>query len=241
MAERQFSVLISCCGFCSDLALRAVNSVIDNSATGRSEERRFDLHVAAADTDALDTLRELLDKGCIDTLLQMQQDVHECRLRRLLIDAASTEYALWFSQDSRLLEGWEPELLRFIEANRPFDVAAKLWPVTAVVRQDPVYLEFLRSRSWYVNEELENCDGPYIVGGMHIFRPAFLLQHNFPDRAMLHDYEDGLLGDLLWQQKGRLVGFPPALLEKIKIMDVAAPQKKSSKDCFLPIDPPAGN
>ena len=217
----RFSILIGCYGDFPQYSLRAVRSILNGRTLSKGKERNFDLHVGANHCGAqtLRELRKLYDEGSIDTLIESSKNINKCPMKRLLIDRIETEFGVWFDDDSHALAGWNAALLEFIEQHPDVDVAGQLYEMQRTRR----YRQFLQQRPWFVNEELWIADtrtsSHFATGGLYLFRAAFVRRHNYPDKGIIKRFDDLLLGDLITQQRGKLLPFSEKLLAKLRISD----------------------
>jgi Glycosyl transferase family 2 len=212
----RLSVLVGCYGNWPGYSLRAVESLIHHSTF----RERLDIYVGCNESSAeiLAVLRQHLDAGRIHALVESRRNINKDPMMRVLLDLCETEYMLWLDDDSHVQPGWDEHLFRFIETQRPFDVAGHVFFIS---NRSPDYANFLRTRPWYVSREREVEPIWFATGGLFMARAAWLRRHDFPDRAMVKKQDDILLGDLLQQQGGVLKDFAtaPGLQERIRISD----------------------
>jgi hypothetical protein len=212
------SVLIGCYGNFPEYSLRAVESVVQ-----RDEREQIEVHVGcnACGARTIARLRELLDAGDIDTLIESRRNLNKDPMMRLLVDLSRAPYVLWMDDDSHLLPGWASPFLEFLGKQKPFDCAGHIF----YWHKDDYYRGFLTRRPWYLDEDsyLEPSDHAqrtwFATGGLFLARAQYLRQHNFPDRRMIKGQDDILLGDLISQQHGRLVGFSDEIMQHVRISD----------------------
>lgn len=185
------------------------------------------------------TLRILVDAGTLDALVECPNNINKDPMMRVLIELATTPYVLWMDDDSHVLPGWDTELLRFIQASHPFDVAGHVF---FIGRHSPPLRDFLRKRPWFVSEELIAEPIWFATGGFFVARTTFLRTHQFPDRAMVKRADDVLLGDLLQQQKGVLKDFGKdrAIMDRIRISDGNRRGAGEGDDGWLAVNPLTG-
>jgi hypothetical protein len=139
-------------------------------------------------------------------------------MMRVQLEMCETEYALWMDDDSHVLPGWDEQIIRFIDANRPFDAAGA---VHFIRKRSPELTNFLRERPWYKSPEFEREPIFFPVGGLFLVRVEWLRKHRFPDAAMVKKLDDVLLGELISQQNGILRNFATdrAVMERLRIDD----------------------
>ncbi|MCO6430160.1 MAG: hypothetical protein J5J00_04810, partial [Deltaproteobacteria bacterium] len=208
----KFSILLCCFGDYPHFAQRALVNII--AARNSSP---FPVHVGMNDCGMITTnyLRGLYDAGSIDTLIESRSNINKDPMMRLLLDRTQTEYIVWLDDDSYFGPDWHKELCRFIDSSGRFDVAGKL----ATCARTPAYERFLTARPWYVDSSRFSTDTKHVsrfaLGGLFVARTAFLREHNFPDKAMVKKHDDMLLGDLVEQQRGKLVPFSHELREQV--------------------------
>jgi hypothetical protein len=168
--------------------------------------------------EILAAFRKYLDEGCIEALVECRRNINKDPMMRVLLEMCETEYALWMDDDSHVLPGWDEYLLRFIEANRPFDAAGHMY---YSCERSAESRRFLRARPWYTSPALEREPVTFPTGGLFLARVDWLRKHQFPDRAMIKREDDILLGDLICQQGGVLRDFASDrdLMDRIRISD----------------------
>jgi hypothetical protein len=93
------SVLIGCYGDHPEYSLRAVASVLQADC-----RERLEIHVGcnACGDATRRRLREWLDSGQIDSLIECRRNINKDPLMRLLVDLACAPYVLWMDDDSHL-------------------------------------------------------------------------------------------------------------------------------------------
>jgi hypothetical protein len=237
MDSQLLSVLVGCYGNHPEYSMRAVESVV-NHATDRSA---FKVYVGcnACCPQTVAALRSLLDRGGIDALAESPGNINKDPMMRVLLEFATTPYVLWMDDDSHVLPGWDTELLRFIRASHPFDVAGHVFFIS---NHSPPLRDFLRKRPWFVSEERVSEPIWFATGGFFVASAAFLRIHHFPDRAMIKRADDVLLGDLLQQQKGVLRDFGKdrAIMDRIRISDGNRRGAGEGADGWLAVNPLTG-
>lgn len=208
--EKQFSVLIGTYGNFPQYSIRAVKSVLD-------PKRNYDIHVGCSECcpETRKALRQLLDEEKIDSLLESRQNINKDPMMRLLIDRSMTPYVLWLDDDSHVKGEWASILEKFIPGNE-FDCAGHIF----FYNRDKDYQEFLEKRPWWLGKNTDEQNRVWFAtGGLFLAKTAFLRKHDFPDRSMVKKQDDLLLGDLISQQGGKLIGLPKEFMELIKISD----------------------
>ena len=139
---------------------------------------------------------------------------------RLLMEFVRTPYILWMDDDSHLTSpDWAAILSEFINTNT-FDCAGHVF----YCNKHPEYNEFLRKRPWWRGEEffLETSHSGIVwfaTGGLFLVKTDLLRTHNFPDKGMIKRQDDLLLGDLISQWHKKLINFPSAFMDCIRISD----------------------
>lgn len=216
--KHSFSVLIGCYGNFPRYSLRAVDSALK-----ADRPECFDTHVGCSDCceETVRALRERLDEGQIASLVESRRNVNKDPMMRVLLELALGEYVLWLDDDSHMAPGWDSRLAEFLDAQAPFDVAGHVF----YWHKNDEYRRFLRERPWYRGEGAY-LDPPdhqqrtwFATGGLFLARADFLRQHNFPDRGMVKKADDVLLGDLVSQRHGRLIGFSREFMDCVTISD----------------------
>ena len=212
----RISVLIGCYGPWPQLSIRAVDSVLSHCHCREA----LDVYVGCNESspEILNALRKHLDEGRIEALIESRRNINKDPMMRVLLELCETEYALWMDDDSHVLPGWDEHIIRFIQANRPFDAAGHIFYLT---ERPPESKQFLRLRPWYKSPELEREPTLFPTGGLFLARVDWLRKHDFPDRAMIKREDDVLLGDLICQQNGVLRDFDTdrELMDRIRISD----------------------
>lgn len=215
--DQAFSVLIGCYGDFSQYSLRAVESVLAADDRGR-----FDLHVGcSACCDAtLTRLRAHLDAGRLCSITESRRNINKDPMMRVLLEMARGKYSLWMDDDSHVAPGWDSRFVKFIEAQDEFDCAGHVF----YCHKQDEYRQFLRQRPWYRSEDSylvpEHQQRTWFAtGGLFLARTEFLREHGFPDRGMIKKQDDLLLGDLISQQHGKLIGFSGEIMECVSISD----------------------
>jgi hypothetical protein len=234
-----FSVLVGCYGAYPQYSLRAVGSVLEQC----QQRERFELLVGCNEV-ASETAAQVQDwyaSGLIDALVLSRANRNKDPMMRVLIEMAQTPWILWLDDDSHLLEGWDEHLEAFLSASEAFDAAGHVF----YMHKWPEYAGFLRQRPWFDGEEsfLEPSHREktwFATGGLFLARTAFLRRHNFPDRGMVKRFDDLLLGDLVSQQHGRLVQFPPELMDRIRISDGDRRGSGEGSDGWRDVNPVTG-
>lgn len=232
------SVLVGCYGNHPEYSIRAVESVINHAA----DRSAFKVYAGcnACGPETIAAMRKLLDHGGLDALVESPKNINKDPMMRVLIEIATTPYVLWMDDDSHVLPGWDRELLRFLQANHPFDVAGHVF----YIRHHSTELrDFLRTRPWFVSEERVAEPIWFATGGFFVARTAFLRTHHFPDRAMVKRADDVLLGDLLQQQQGVLKDFgrDRAVMDRIRISDGNRRGGGEGADGWLAVNPLTGD
>jgi hypothetical protein len=212
------SILIGLYGDYPELSLRAVNSVLDNAI-----DHSFHLYVGMNECcpKTIAAMRHLADEGKINALIESRRNLNKDPMMRLLIDLVDTRFLLWMDDDSHLLPGWQEAIGDFLATSGgAFDVAGHVF----YSNRTDKYQEFCRLRPWYVGDD--HWFDPdhanrvwFATGGLWLARTAFLRWHNFPDRCMVKKQDDLLLGDLISQQRGRLLHFPNSIMDCVRISD----------------------
>lgn len=213
-----FSVLICCHGNFPHYSLRAVDSILNADDAGR-----FDLHVGCSDCgdETVRALRRKADEGQIESLILSRRNINKDPMMRVLLELARGEYMLWLDDDSHVNAGWDSRLVEFLSRHAPFDAAGHVF----YWHKNDDYRRFLRQRPWYRGEDayLDPADHQqrtwFPTGGLFLARTDFLRQHDFPDRRMVKKADDVLLGDLISQQHGKLIGFSGELMDCVAISD----------------------
>lgn len=238
MNNRRLAVLIGCYGNFPQYSLRAVRSAVAE----RGDPARFELLVGAnvCGTDTLQELRALYDQGAIDALIESRENINKCPMKRLLIDRCQSEYYLWLDDDSHLLPGWFEQVERFLSSEPAFEAAG----VIHHMRRSKRYRVFLKQRPWFEADQKFIGDfaeaAHFATGGCYIARTEFVRRHNYPDKAMVKHYDDLLLGDLVAQKSGRLLQFPQALMEKMRISDGERRGIGEDTSAYRKVDPITG-
>lgn len=213
-----FSVLVCCHGRFPHYSLRAVTSIVAAEQRGT-----FDLHVGCSDCceETISALRKQIDEGRIDSIVQLRRNINKDPMMRVLVELARGEYVLWLDDDSHLAPGWDGRLVEFLDSHAPFDVAGHVF----YWHKNDDYRRFLRQRPWYRGDDAYLDPGDhqqrtwFATGGLFVARTEFLRQHDFPDRGMVKKQDDVLLGDLISQQHGKLIGFSNEFMECVAISD----------------------
>jgi hypothetical protein len=235
--NQKLSVLVGCYGNYPQYSIRAVESLLKNS----SHRDNFNLYVGCNESspEILHAFRKYLDIGSIDVLVENRENINKDPMMRVLLEFCRTPYALWLDDDSHVSPGWDNEILKFITDNHPFDVGGHVFYIN---RRSDEYREFLRTRPWYVSQELEQDPIWFATGGLFLARVEFLRQHNFPDRAMVKLADDVLMGELCQQQKAILKDFGGcrAIMDKIKISDGSRRGNGEGADGWLKVHPLTG-
>jgi hypothetical protein len=215
------SILICLYGNYPDLSLRAVQSVLNNA-----DHHLFCLYVGMNEccSTTIAEMRRLLDDGKIDAIIESRKNLNKDPMMRLLIELVETPFLLWMDDDSHLLPGWERAMEDFLaQSGSDFDVAGHVF----YSHRSPEYHEFCKLRPWYVGDDhwLEPDHANrvwFATGGLWLARTSFLREHDFPDRCMVKKKDDLLLGDLISQQRGRLINFSPSVMECVRISDAGS-------------------
>jgi len=211
----RISVLIGCYGPWPQYSLRAVESVLAHCA----RRDAFDLYVGCneSSSDIVTALRGYVDQDRIEALVESRRNMNKDPMMRVLLEMCETEYALWMDDDSQVLPGWDEHIIRFIDANRPFDVGGHIY----FIHRTPELTAFVRARPWYRGEEFERDPIWFATGGLFLARVEWLKKHQFPDRAMVKKQDDVLLGELICQQGGIVRDFAKdrGVMDRIKIND----------------------
>lgn len=213
--NNKFSVLIGCYGSYPQYSLRAVHSVIN-------ADKSYPIHVATSDCckETIEGLQDLFSTRKIDSLLMFNQNINKDPMMRQLIERTDTEFVLWMDDDSHFVNNrWSSILYEFIN-NNEFDVAGHVHYFTP----DNLYKEYRNARPWWRGEEYfidssHRNKTWFATGGAFLARTDYLREHDFPDRLMIKRMDDILLGDLISQTHGILIGFPTELLRALKISD----------------------
>jgi len=212
----RISVLVGCYGGWPQYSLRAVDSVLDHC----NRREAFDVYVGCneSSSEILTALRTYLDQERIEALVESRRNINKDPMMRVLLEMCETEYALWMDDDSHVLPGWDEHIIRFIEANRPFDAAGHVFYIND---RTPELTAFLRTRPWYRSPEFERDPIWFPTGGLFLARVEWLKKHHFPDRAMIKKQDDVLLGELICQQGGVLCDFGKdrGVMDRIVISD----------------------
>ena len=235
----RFSVLVGCYGDYPQLSLRAVASLLQQCR----DRGRFELLVGCNEVGAetRDQLQNWYAAGAIDGLVLSRANRNKDPMMRVLLEMARSPWVLWLDDDSHVLDGWDTQLTGFIEREAPFDVAGHIF----FIDKWPEYRRYLRARPWFDGEDAYLEPGHrdrawFATGGVFLARTAFLRRHNFPDRSMVKRYDDVLLGDLVSQQHGRLVHFPPELMDRLRIGDADRRGSGEGADGWLDVNPVTG-
>lgn len=234
---KQFSVLIGCYGPHFEYSARAVQSVLQCA-----DRSSFDVLVGcwACEVRTVSLMRQLLDEGSIDLLIESPGNINKDPMMRLLLDRVTTPYFVWMDDDSHVLPGWDEALDRFIEARHMgFECAGHVY----YSHRSQEYLECLHRRPWWVGADHYMEPGHkeivwFATGGLFLARTEFLRLHNFPDRGMIKKQDDLLLGDLISQHKGRLISFPDEVMKLVRISDGDRCGSGEGNDGWLHGDPP---
>jgi hypothetical protein len=212
----RLSVLVGCYGGWPQYSIRAVESVLSHC----THRDRLDVYVGCNESspEILGVFRKYLDHARIEALIECRRNINKDPMMRVMLEMCETEYVLWMDDDSHVLPGWDEHLLRFIEANRPFDAAGHVFYIS---KRSPELAAFLRMRPWYKSAALEGEKIWFPTGGLFLARVEWLRKHNFPDRAMIKKQDDILLGELIAQQGGVLRDFgrDRGIMERIRISD----------------------
>ena len=114
------SVLIGCYGNFSREGISRCAPV--ESVVQRDEREQIEVHVGcnACGARTIARLRELLDAGDIDTLIESRRNLNKDPMMRLLVDLSRAPYVLWMDDDSHLLPGWASPFLEFLGKQKPF-------------------------------------------------------------------------------------------------------------------------
>ncbi len=215
--QKQFSILLCCYGDYPQYSLMAINSILAEPEVQATYEIHVGLNQCGQETTA--RMRELLDEGRIDTLLEARANLNKDPMMRLLLERTRTPYLVWMDDDSYFLPGGVAEMAQFLATAAPFDIAGHIFYVERKADYMTGYEEFLRGRPWFRTVELieDQARVFFATGGLWAARADYLREHNFPDRAMLKRQDDLLLADLVIQTGSRLTSFPETLLDQLKI------------------------
>ena len=123
----------------------------------------------------------------------------------------TTEYAVWFDDDSFVEPGWWPALCAILD--RGVDYIGQSWWVYYLPGQD----EMIRSQAWYRDIPFETRDGRlgthFMTGGFMAVRSERLREANFPDTGFR--WKDDTLkqygGDTLLGEIARQLGWTRAV------------------------------
>src|SRR6516162_3777214 len=95
------SVAIGCYGDFPQYSLRSIRSVIENCVN----RHNFDVHVGLNQCcrETVRAVRELIDSGRIETVVECRENINKDPMMRLLIERIQTRYMLWMDDDSHVL------------------------------------------------------------------------------------------------------------------------------------------
>ncbi len=235
--DLSLTVAVGCYGAYPQYSIRAVESLLANC----DDRKNFNIFVGCNESShqILNVFRNYYDQGRIEALVECRRNINKDPMMRVLLELCSTRYLLWLDDDSHVLPGWDTELLKFMKANLPLDVAGHTF---FVHRRFGEHETFLRQRPWYVSKELEEERIWFATGGLFLARVGFLRKHNFPDRALVKRADDVFLGELCQQQKAILRDFGRCrpLMDRIKISDGNRRGSGEGADGWLQVDPITG-
>lgn len=125
-------------------------------------------------------------------------------MRQMLRDRTCADRIMWFDDDT------------FIDADKSWwtladRVSRNRTQVGAIhtIMQRKRQHEVIRQQPWYAGKLVnEKHRFQFVTGGWWIANTAFLLQWDYPFPAIHHNGGDSILGELIRQQGGTMVGFP---------------------------------
>jgi len=189
------SVLIGCYGDYYELAVKCLSSVITEDC--RKHGVKVFVGLNECSYSIATEFRRVFDRGGIDALLESRGNINKDPLMRKLIDCVDTEYFIWMDDDSYWNSNWTQCFLEMLKRLPVFDAAGILYSAN----RGPEYSRFLKLRPWYRDRAIGR-KVYFPAGGLFIGRTAFFRTHNFPDKAMIKNSDDLLLGDCIHQNEG---------------------------------------
>lgn len=160
-----------------------------------------------------------LRRKAIDSAVVCNKNINKDPMMRLLLELTTAKYVLWMDDDSHFTDPkWFDRMSAFLD--QEFDCAGHIF----YMHKSKEYIEFLQKRPWWRGNEffLEPQHEKtvwFATGGLWIAKTEFLKKHDFPDKKMIKKADDLLLGDLISQQHGNLIGFSAEILASLKISD----------------------
>jgi GT2 family glycosyltransferase len=167
-------------------------------------------------------LRSLRRAGWVDELILSRHNLNKCPMMRRMVAHVETEFVWWFDDDSyverpRALEYW-------LRSARRSASGTVMWGQAAFVESPRSFLEvrraaeFVRTSSWYRGltppawepggkgdfdfEGRGTGDGRwfFITGGCWLIRTRAIRALDWPDRRLVKEGDDVLLGEAIRQQ-----------------------------------------
>jgi hypothetical protein len=214
--------LLGCYGNYPQYSLRAIDSIVSGHDLHRYANVLVGLNECGQQT--VQRVRELKDKRLIDGVVDCTWNMNKDPMLRVLLELVRTPYVMWLDDDSHFVNrDWPSRFAQMTVGQHPFDVAGPLrfWGPNREAYPD--YLKVASSRPWWQGDAHypwhRRKSVPFALGGCFIARTEFLRTHNFPDRGMIKHLDDVLLGELILQVGGKLVGFSDELSEAVKVND----------------------
>jgi hypothetical protein len=242
--SRKFSVLLGCYGDYSQYSLRALRSVLNGRRAGPEFEVLVGLSACGRSTTA--ECRRLLDAGEVDALVESRVNVNKDPMMRVLLERVRTPYFVWLDDDSHFLrDDWAEKLGRFIEAEKPFDAAGHVFFWHSPTDPAHPLRRFIARKPWWAGwgcgrRGADDTRVFFPTGGLFVARTAFCRLHGFPDYAMVKKQDDIIFGELLDQTGARLVQFPAAVMDCLRISDGDRRGGGEADEDFLRCDPRTG-
>ena len=203
-----------------DLVRRCIDSVLQHCPRA---EYRLLVGANAPGRKTKEYLEGLKASGAIDTLIISPENINKCPMMRRLFAEVDTEYIWWFDDDSWIEHGNTfGDWLGKARAAAP-DIM--MWGAAYFVSHEHEFsygrdaVEWVRKAEWFAGKAppswqpggkgVSNHDGResgdgrwfFIAGGCWLIRTAAVRALDWPDRRLLKEGDDVLLGEAL-RQKG---------------------------------------
>jgi GT2 family glycosyltransferase len=167
-------------------------------------------------------LRALEGSGAIDRVHRSRRNLNKCPMMRRMFRDVTTPYVCWFDDDSYVTEAGALE--RQLNLARRGPASTMMWGQLATCAHPGAFVDdeaaraFVRNASWYrgltppglepggkgeFNFEGRGRGNPqwdFVVGGYWLIRTRALRALDWPDRRLIKQGDDVLLGEAMRQQ-----------------------------------------
>lgn len=201
------------------LARRCIDSI-----RAHTDRALYQLVVGAnaVGRETRDHLRALERSGDIDRVHRSRQNLNKCPMMRRMFHGVSTPYLCWFDDDSYVTESGALERLLNVARRSPSSTV--MWGQLATCVYPSTFIDideaeaFVRTARWYrgltppgwepggkgeFNFEGRGRGDPnwnFIIGGFWLIRTRAFRALNWPDRRLIKQSDDVLLGEAVRQQ-----------------------------------------